>query len=151
MKVRRVVAWSVVNVVGTVVLQAAIEFLVTDVLNMKSLLLIKGSKWGLNHLPNPWAMVKHALVGVLSRNVSLSNIIRGWAKVLTWCRCFSTTSIPTCCTRQVVADWQTGMQVGTTAFRFRTRLPPITITRLAIFCIGGCRCISLLLRFGCTS
>lgn len=53
-----------------VVLQAAIEFLVTDVLRMKSLLLIKGSRWGLNHLPNPWTMVKHALVGVLARNVS---------------------------------------------------------------------------------
>lgn len=59
-----------VNVVGCVVLQAAIEFLVTDVLRMKSLLLIKGSRWGLNHLPNPWTMVKHALVGILARNVS---------------------------------------------------------------------------------
>ncbi|KAJ8116939.1 hypothetical protein OPT61_g1749 [Boeremia exigua] len=68
-KVRRVVAWSVANVVLCVVLQAAIEFLATDVLMLKSLLLIKGSRWGLNHLPNPWTMVKHALIGVLSRNV----------------------------------------------------------------------------------
>ncbi|KAF3045734.1 hypothetical protein E8E11_007749 [Didymella keratinophila] len=68
-KLRRVVAWSVTNVLMCVVLQAAIEFLVTDVLRMKSLLLIKGSRWGLNHLPNPWTMVKHALVGVLARNV----------------------------------------------------------------------------------
>jgi hypothetical protein len=72
-KVRRVVAWSIVNVLLVVVLQAAIEFLITDVLRMKSLLLIKGSKWGLNHLPNPWTMVKHALIGVLSRNVSRQN------------------------------------------------------------------------------
>ncbi len=55
-----------------VVLQAAIEFLITDVLRMRSLLLIKGSKWSLNHLPNPWSMFKHALIGGLSRNVSLS-------------------------------------------------------------------------------
>ncbi|KZM23911.1 uncharacterized protein EKO05_0009257 [Ascochyta rabiei] len=68
-KVRRVVAWSVANVVLCVVLQAAIEFLVTDILRMKSLLMIKGSRWGLNHLPNPWLMVKHALLGIISRNV----------------------------------------------------------------------------------
>lgn len=77
-KLRRVVAWSVANVLLCVVLQAAIEFLVTDVLRMKSLLMIKGSRWGLNHLPNPWAMVKHALVGVLSRNVSRSNVLCDW-------------------------------------------------------------------------
>lgn len=69
-KVRRVVLWSTVNVVACVVLQAAIEFLVTDMLRLKSLLLIKGSRWGLNHLPSPWAVVKHALVGGLARNVS---------------------------------------------------------------------------------
>jgi hypothetical protein len=69
-KLRRVVAWSVANVLMCVALQAAVEFLVTDVLRMKSLLLIKGSRWGLNHLPNPWTMVKHALVGVMARNVS---------------------------------------------------------------------------------
>ncbi|KAF2631178.1 hypothetical protein BU25DRAFT_407713 [Macroventuria anomochaeta] len=68
-KMRRVVLWSVCNVLGCVMLQAAIEFLVTDVLRLKSLLLIKGSRWGLNHLPNPWTMVKHALVGILSRNM----------------------------------------------------------------------------------
>ena len=69
-KVRTVVLWSVANVVGCVVLQAGIEWVFTDVLRLKSLLLIKGSRWGLNHLPSPWAMIKHALVGVLSRNVS---------------------------------------------------------------------------------
>jgi hypothetical protein len=73
-KLRRVVAWSVVNVVGCVVLQAAIEFLFTDLLRMKSLLLIKGSRWGLNHLPNPWTMFKHALIGVLARNVSIVGV-----------------------------------------------------------------------------
>lgn len=70
-KVRSVVAWSVANVVLCVVLQAGIEFVVTDVLRMKSLLVMKGSRWGLNHLPSPWGMVKDALVGVLARNVSL--------------------------------------------------------------------------------
>ncbi|KAF1927861.1 sterol desaturase family [Didymella exigua CBS 183.55] len=68
-KLRRVVLWSVGNVMACVVLQAAIEWVVTDVLRMKSLLLIKGSRWGLNHLPNPWTMVKHALAGVLAHNV----------------------------------------------------------------------------------
>jgi hypothetical protein len=53
----------------TVALQAGVEFLVTDVLQMRSLLLIKGSKWGLNHLPNPWSMVKHGIAGLLARNV----------------------------------------------------------------------------------
>jgi hypothetical protein len=67
----RVVGWSVANVVLTVAIQAAIEFLVTDVLRMKSLLQIKGSKWGLNHLPYPWTMIKHAVMGLLARNVSL--------------------------------------------------------------------------------
>ncbi len=70
-RVRRVVAWSCANILLAVAIQAALEFLVTDVLQMRSLLLIKGSKWGLNHLPNPWKMIKHATVGILSRNVSL--------------------------------------------------------------------------------
>jgi hypothetical protein len=69
--VRKVVLWSCVNVLVTVGLQAGIEFLVTDVLQMRSLLLIKGSKWGLNHLPNPWTMVKHGVVGLMARNVSV--------------------------------------------------------------------------------
>ncbi|KAF2627944.1 hypothetical protein BU25DRAFT_410575 [Macroventuria anomochaeta] len=74
-RLRRVVAWSVVNVVGCVVLQAATEFLATDVLRrLKSLLLIKGSRWGLNGLPNPWTMVKHALIGGLVRNISDENV-----------------------------------------------------------------------------
>ena len=73
-KLRRVVLWSVANVVLCVIMQAMLEFLVTDVLRLKSLLMIKGSRWGLNHLPSPWAMVKHAIVGVLSRNVSLLHV-----------------------------------------------------------------------------
>jgi hypothetical protein len=68
--VRRVVAWSCANVLLMVALQAGIEFLVTDILQMKSLLFIKGSRWGLNHLPNPWTMVKHGAIGFVSRNVS---------------------------------------------------------------------------------
>ncbi|KAL6710061.1 hypothetical protein ACN47E_009852 [Coniothyrium glycines] len=68
-KIKRVIAWSVANVLLTVLLQAGIEFLVTDVFRMKSLLLIKGSKWGLNHLPNPWTMVKHAVIGLVTRNI----------------------------------------------------------------------------------
>lgn len=66
--VRRVVLWSVVNVLITVAIQAGVEFLVTDVFRMRSLLLIKG-RWGFNHLPNPWTMVKHAVIGLVSRNV----------------------------------------------------------------------------------
>jgi hypothetical protein len=73
--VRRVVAWSCANVLLTVALQAGIEFLVTDVLQMRSLLLIKGSKWGLNHLPNPWTMFKHGIIGLMSRNVRLHMIL----------------------------------------------------------------------------
>jgi hypothetical protein len=69
-KVRRVVLWSCINVLLIVGVQALVEFLVTDVLRMRSLLVIKGSRWGLNHLPNPWTMIKHALVGGLARNVS---------------------------------------------------------------------------------
>jgi hypothetical protein len=44
------------------------------VLRMRSLLQIKGSKWGLNHLPYPWTMIKHAVMGLLARNVSLSGL-----------------------------------------------------------------------------
>jgi hypothetical protein len=67
-KMWRVAGWSLGNV--TVAVQAAIEFLVTDVLRTRSLLQIKGSKWGLNHLPYPWTMIKHAVMGLLARNVS---------------------------------------------------------------------------------
>ena len=74
--VRRVIAWSCANVLLTVALQAGIEFLITDILQMRSLLLIKGSKWGLNHLPNPWTMVKHGIIGLVSRNVSYLDHIR---------------------------------------------------------------------------
>lgn len=68
----RVVMWSIANVLLVVAIQAGVEFLVTDVLQMRSLLQIKGSKWGLNHLPYPWTMIKHALMGLLARNVSLA-------------------------------------------------------------------------------
>jgi hypothetical protein len=69
-KMWRVVGWSVANVVLTVAVQASVEFVVTDVLRMRSLLQIKGSKWGLNHLPYPWTMIKHAGMGLVARNVS---------------------------------------------------------------------------------
>lgn len=69
-KMWRVVGWSVANVLIAVGVQAAIEFVVTDVLSMRSLLQIKGSKWGLNHLPYPWTMIKHAAMGLVARNVS---------------------------------------------------------------------------------
>jgi len=69
-KVRRVVAWSVLNVLLGVAVQAGIEWVVTDVLRWRSLLVIKGRKWGLNHLPNPWTLAKHAVMGYLLRNVS---------------------------------------------------------------------------------
>jgi hypothetical protein len=69
-KVRRVVAWSVFNVLLGVAIQAGLEWLVTDVLHFRSLLLIKGSKWTLNHLPNPWTLVKHTFLGLILRNVS---------------------------------------------------------------------------------
>ncbi|KAF2032624.1 hypothetical protein EK21DRAFT_86938 [Setomelanomma holmii] len=67
-KMWRVVGWSVANVLLTVGMQAGIEFLVTDVFRMRSLLQIKGSKWTLNHLPYPWTMIKHAVLGLLTRN-----------------------------------------------------------------------------------
>lgn len=65
----RVVGWSIANVLISVALQAAMEFLVTDVFRMRSLLKIKGSRWGLNHLPYPWTMIKHAIIGLVARNV----------------------------------------------------------------------------------
>ncbi|OAL04163.1 hypothetical protein IQ06DRAFT_270689 [Phaeosphaeriaceae sp. SRC1lsM3a] len=67
-KMWRVAGWSCINVVLAVALQAGIEFLVTDVLRMRSLLQIKGSKWTLNHLPYPWTMIKHAVMGLAARN-----------------------------------------------------------------------------------
>jgi hypothetical protein len=69
-KMWRVAGWSLANVVLTVGIQAAIEFVVTDIFRMRSLLQIKGSKWTLNHLPYPWTMIKHAVMGLLARNVS---------------------------------------------------------------------------------
>jgi hypothetical protein len=69
-KLRRVVGWSVLNVLLAVGVQASVEWLVTDVLQMRSLLQIKGSKWTLNHLPHPWTMAKHAVMAFLARNVS---------------------------------------------------------------------------------
>ncbi|KAF2682049.1 hypothetical protein K458DRAFT_307894 [Lentithecium fluviatile CBS 122367] len=68
-KLRRVVGWSVFNVLLAVGLQAGIEWLVTDVFKMRSLLLIKGSRWSVNHLPNPWSLFKHAILGLVSRNI----------------------------------------------------------------------------------
>ncbi|KAJ4352362.1 uncharacterized protein N0V89_007710 [Didymosphaeria variabile] len=68
-KIRNVVLWSCFNVLLGVAIQAGIEFLVTDVLRMRSLLVIKGSRWSLNHLPNPWKLAKHLGIGIVSRNV----------------------------------------------------------------------------------
>lgn len=74
-KIRNVVLWSCGNVLLGVVLQGGIEFLVTDVLRMRSLLVIKGSRWSLNHLPNPWKLAKHLGVGIVSRNVRLPLVL----------------------------------------------------------------------------
>lgn len=68
-KIRHVLLWSCVNILLAVGLQAGIEFLVTDVFRMRSLLVIKGSRWSLNHLPNPWKLAKHLALGLVSRNV----------------------------------------------------------------------------------
>ena len=69
-KVRAVVGWAVLNSLLAVALQASIEWVVTDLLKFRSLLLIKGSAWSLNHLPNPWSMIKHFALGLVLRNVS---------------------------------------------------------------------------------
>ncbi|KAF2263346.1 hypothetical protein CC78DRAFT_518761 [Lojkania enalia] len=68
-KIRTVVAWSMINIVLAVALQAGIEWVITDVLKMRSLLKIKGSVWSLNHLPNPWSLFKHFVIGLVSRNI----------------------------------------------------------------------------------
>lgn len=68
-KIRRVVCWSIVNVLLAVAIQAGVEWCATDVLRMRSLLLIKGSAWSLNHLPNPWSLFKHTVLGLISRNI----------------------------------------------------------------------------------
>ncbi|KAL5418019.1 hypothetical protein PMIN03_001256 [Paraphaeosphaeria minitans] len=68
-KVRNVVFWSAANVLLGIALQGGIEFFVTDVARMRSLLVVKGSRWSLNHLPNPWGVVKHLGIGIVSRNV----------------------------------------------------------------------------------
>ncbi|KAF2188335.1 hypothetical protein K469DRAFT_567121 [Zopfia rhizophila CBS 207.26] len=68
-KIRRVMGWAVFNVVLAVAVQAGVEWFVTDVLRLRSLLLIKGSAWSLNHLPNPWTLVKHSILGLISRNI----------------------------------------------------------------------------------
>ncbi|KAL5114827.1 hypothetical protein ACEQ8H_007320 [Pleosporales sp. CAS-2024a] len=75
-KMWRVVASSAANVVLVVALQAALEFVVTDVLSMRSLLQIKGSKWRLNHLPVtvPYSFVAnydHPVCHVLHRFLPL--------------------------------------------------------------------------------
>lgn len=52
-----------------VALQAGIEWLVTDVLKLRSILVIKDSVWSFNHLPNPWTMAKNIAEGLILRNV----------------------------------------------------------------------------------
>lgn len=98
----RVAGWSLANVVLAVGIQAAVEFVVTDVFRMRSLLQIKGSKWTLNHLPYPWTMIKHAVMGLLARNVS-SPCCLLWKEVDKNRSC-NTTSTHTCYIRQTEAD-----------------------------------------------
>ncbi|KAF2205495.1 hypothetical protein GQ43DRAFT_437014 [Delitschia confertaspora ATCC 74209] len=68
-RVCEVLGWSVLNVVLGIAVQVGLEWVATEVLGVRSLLSIKGSKWGVNHLPNPWGMVKHLVVGYVGRNV----------------------------------------------------------------------------------
>ncbi|KAF2816434.1 uncharacterized protein BDZ99DRAFT_136033 [Mytilinidion resinicola] len=68
-KLSKVVAWSCFNILLGVTIQAAIEFLVTDVLRLRSVLAIKGGSWSMNHLPSPWTMVKNISEGLVLRNV----------------------------------------------------------------------------------
>lgn len=63
------VLWSCANVVVGVAVQAGLEWVATEVVGVRSLLLVKGSRWSLNHLPNPWTMGKHVVVAVVVRNV----------------------------------------------------------------------------------
>jgi hypothetical protein len=140
-KMWRVVGWSVANVCLTVAVQAAVEWVVTDVLRMRSLLQIKGSKWGLNHLPYPWTMIKHAVMGLLARNVSLSLSELWWVKGLTQIRRYSITFTRTCCTRRLVVCWPVCIRAGTTASRCHTPLWPTTTTQCATSCIDSCHCI----------
>ncbi|KAF2129541.1 hypothetical protein P153DRAFT_263613, partial [Dothidotthia symphoricarpi CBS 119687] len=67
--IRTVALWSFVNVLLGVGVQAGVEWGVTSGLGMRSLLVIKGSRWTFNHLPNPWMVGKHAVVALLARNI----------------------------------------------------------------------------------
>jgi len=148
-KMWRVAGWSLLNVILNIAIQAAIEFLVTDVLRMRSLLQIKGSKWGLNHLPYPWTMIKHAAMGLVARNASHTRKVQQ-----TWLissRSFNTTSTHICCTRLMVVDSQIGIRAGTIASRSRTPLWPTMTIRHVTSCIASCRCIYQLLPCACTS
>jgi hypothetical protein len=129
-KMWRVVGWSVANVVITVALQAGIEFLVTDVFRMRSLLQIKGNKWTLNHLPYPWTMMKHAVLGLLARNVSLAGSIDSRSNVDLY-RQFSTMSTRTCFIHPTADVWRIYIRAGITASGSRTHLLPTTTTRSA--------------------
>ncbi|OCK77541.1 hypothetical protein K432DRAFT_303978 [Lepidopterella palustris CBS 459.81] len=68
-KVARVVWWSCFNVLLGVTLQAGIEWVVTDVLHLRSVLAIKGGRWSLNHLPSPLSMLKNLAAGLVLQNV----------------------------------------------------------------------------------
>ena len=72
-KISRVVAWSCFNVLLSVALQAGIEWPVIDVLKLRSILVIKGSVWSFNHLPNPWTMAKSIAEGLILQNASVGN------------------------------------------------------------------------------
>jgi hypothetical protein len=71
-KLAKVAAWSCSNILLGITIQAAIEYVVTDVFRLRSVLAIKGGSWSLNHLPSPWTMIKNVSEGLVLRNVSFS-------------------------------------------------------------------------------
>jgi hypothetical protein len=136
-KMRRVAAWSVLNVVLAVGLQAGLEWVVTDVFKMRSLLLIKGSRWSFNHLPNPWGLFKHFVIGVLSRNVSLGCFDQLEVQLLNNSRSSNTTSTRICFIRPPAAPSPSGIRHGTTAFTFPTPSSRPTTILCAICCTAS--------------
>ena len=52
-KFSRAVVWNCFNLLLAVALQAEIEWLVTDVRKLRSILVIKDSVWNFNHFLNP--------------------------------------------------------------------------------------------------
>jgi len=68
-KLAKVAAWSCSNILIGVTIQAAIEYVVTDVFRLRSVLAIKGGSWSLNHLPSPWTIIKSVSEGLVLRNI----------------------------------------------------------------------------------